>query len=114
MTHPDSDNIATIERELEAVDAALRGGSADHHDPFMRELQELGLLLEAEAPEPRAEFAGELEKRMREGFPAPPGSARALGEEVRSGLAAAAVLPPGAPRRLPSPEGVLPAPGALL
>ena len=114
MTHPDPDNTATIERELEAVDAALRGGAADHHDPFVRELQELGLLLEAEAPEPRAEFAEELEKRMRDGFPAKPGSVRALGDGVRSGLAGAAAWPRGAVRRLPSPRRLLPAAAALL
>jgi hypothetical protein len=114
MTHPDSDNTATIERELEAVDAALRGGAADHHDPFVRELQELGLLLEAEASEPDAEFAEALAERMREGFPAKPGSARALADEVRSGLAGAVAWPRRAVRRLPSPRRMLPAAGALV
>ena len=114
MTHPDSDNTATIERELEAVDAALRGGAADHHDPFVQELQELGLLLQAEASEPDAEFAEALEQRMREGFPATPGSARALADEVRSGLAGAVAWPRNAVHRLPSPRRMLPAAGAVL
>jgi hypothetical protein len=114
MTHPDSDNTATIERELEAVDAALRGGAADHHDPFVQELQELGLLLQAEASDPDAEFAEALEQRMREGFPAKPGSARALADHVRSGLAGAVAWPRNAVRRLPSPRRMLPAAGALV
>jgi Domain of unknown function (DUF4349) len=114
MTHPDSDNTATIERHLDAVDDALRGGAADHPDPFVQELQELGLLLQAEASEPDAEFAEALEQRMREGFPARPGSARALGDEVRSGLAAAVAWPRGAARRLPSPRRMLPAAAALV
>jgi Domain of unknown function (DUF4349) len=114
MTHPDSDNTATIERELEAVDAALRGGAADHHDPLVRELQELGLLLQAEASEPDAEFAEALERRMRDGFPAKPGSARALADEVRSGIATVVAWPRSAVRRLPSPRRMLPAAGAAL
>jgi Domain of unknown function (DUF4349) len=114
MTHPDSHNTATVERHLDAVDAALRGGAADHHDPFVQELQELGLLLQAEASEPRAEFAEELEKRVREGFPAKPGSARALADEARSGLGAAVARPRDAVRRLPSPTRMLPAAAAVV
>jgi hypothetical protein len=114
MTHPDSDNTATIERELEAVEAALRAGAADHQDPFVRELQDLGLLLQAEASEPDAEFAEALEQRMREGFPAKPGSARALADEVHSGLAAAVAWPRNAVRRMPSPRRMLPAAGAVV
>jgi Domain of unknown function (DUF4349) len=114
MTHPDSDNTATIERHLDAVDAALRGGAADHHDPFVHELQELGLLLQAEASEPDAEFAESLEKRMREGFPAKPGSARALADEVRSGIAGAHAWPRDTVRKLPSPTRMLPAAAALV
>jgi hypothetical protein len=114
MTHPDSDNTATIERELEAVEAALRAGAPDHPDPFVRELQDLGLLLQAEASEPDAEFAEALEQRMREGFPAKPGSARALTDGVRSGLAAAVAWPRNAVRGLPSPRRMLPAAAALV
>ena len=114
MTHPDSENTATIERHLDAVDAALRGGAANHQDPFVQELQELGLLLQAEASGPDAEFADALERRMREGFPASPGSARALGDEVRSGFAAAVAWPRDAVRKLPSARRMLPAAAALV
>ena len=114
MTHPDSDHTATLERDLHAVDAALRGGAADHDDPFVRELQELGLLLQAEAAEPEDEFAEALEKRVREGFPARPGSARALADEVRDGLVAARGWPRRAVRKLPSPRRMLPAAAALV
>jgi uncharacterized protein DUF4349 len=96
MTHPDSHDTATLERDLHAVDAALRGGAADHDDPFVRELQELGLLLQAEASEPDPGFAEALEKRMREGFPAEPG------------------WPRKALRNLPSPTRMLPAAAALV
>ena len=99
MTHPDSDSTATIERHLDAVDAALRGGGADHADPFVRELQELGLLLQAEASKPDGEFAEALEGRVREGFPAKPGSLRSRVNVVR---------------RLPSPRRMLPAAAALV
>jgi hypothetical protein len=99
MTHPDSDNTATIERELEAVEAALRAGAAEHHDPFVQELQELGLLLQAEAPEPDAGFADALEQRVREGFPAKPGSLRSRVNVIG---------------RLPSPRRMLPAAATLV
>ena len=114
MTHPDSDDTTTLERDLHAVDAALRGGAADHDDPFVRELQELGLLLQAEAAEPEDEFAEALEKRVREGFPERPGSARALADEVRDGLVAARGWPRSAVRKLPSPRRMLPAAAALV
>jgi hypothetical protein len=114
MTHPDPENTATIERDLAAVDDALRSGAADHDDPFVRELQELGLVLQAEAAEPEAEFAEALEERVREGFPAEPGSMRALADEVRAGLAGARAWPRSAVRSLPSPRRMLPAAGALL
>jgi hypothetical protein len=109
MTPPDPDNTAVIERDLAAVEAALRADAADHDDPFVRELQQLGLVLRAEAAEPDAEFAEALEQRMREGFPARPGSFRALGQEARSELAAARGWPGRAVRRLPSPTRMLPA-----
>jgi hypothetical protein len=114
MTHPDSDHTATLERDLHAVDAALRDGTADHDDPFVRELQEVGLLLQAEASEPDAEFAEALEKRVQEGFPARPGSARALADEVRDRLVAARGWPRRALRKLPSPRRMLPAGAALV
>jgi Domain of unknown function (DUF4349) len=114
MTHPDSESTATIERDLHAVDAALHTGAAAHDDPLVRELQELGLLLRADTAQPEAEFAEALEKRVREGFPAAPGSTRALAEEVRSGLQAARSWPRDALRNLPSPSRMLPAAGAVL
>jgi Domain of unknown function (DUF4349) len=114
MTHPDSDDTATLERDLHAVDAALRGGAADHDDPFVRELQELGLLLQADAAEPDDEFAEAMEKRVREGFPARPGSARALADEMRDGLAGARAWPRNAVRNLPPPRRMLPAAAALV
>ncbi|HEV3378248.1 MAG TPA: hypothetical protein VG126_13315, partial [Thermoleophilaceae bacterium] len=114
MTPPDPDNTATIERDLAAVDDALRTDAADHDDPFVRELQELGLVLRAEAAEPDAEFAEALGERMRQGFPPAPGSVRALRREARSELAAARAWPARAVRRLPSPRRMLPAAGALL
>ena len=114
MTHPDSESTATIERDLHAVDAALHAGAADHDDPLVRELQELGLVLRADADQPEAEFAEALEKRVREGFPAEPGSARALADEVRSGLQAARSWPRDAVRNLPSPSRMLPAAGVVL
>jgi hypothetical protein len=114
MTPPDPHDTATIERDLHAVDAALRGGTADHDDPFARELQEIGLVLQAEAAESDAEFAEALEQRMKDGFPAKPGSARALADEARSGLAAAGAWPRRAVRGLPSPRRMLPAAGAAL
>jgi Domain of unknown function (DUF4349) len=114
MTHPDSESTATIERDLRAVDAALHAGAANHDDPLVRELQELGLVLRADAAQPEAEFAEALEKRVEEGFPAAPGSTRALAEEVRSGLQTARAWPPNAVRNLPSPRRMLPAAGAVL
>jgi hypothetical protein len=114
MTHPDSDPTAMIERDLQAVDAALHAGVADHDDPLVRELQELGLVLQADAAHPEAEFAEALEKRVGEGFPAAPGSTRALAEEVRTGLRGARAWPRDAVRNLPSPRRMLPAAGAVL
>jgi hypothetical protein len=114
MTHPESESAATIERELRAVDAALHEGVADHDDPLVRELQELGLVLRADASQPEAEFAEALEKRVEEGFPPEPGSARGLAEEVRSGLKAVRAWPRGAGRNLPPPREMLAAAGAVL
>jgi hypothetical protein len=107
MTHPDSDPTATIERDLQAVDAALHAGVADHDDPLVRELQELGLVLQADAAHPDAEFAEALEKRVREGFPAKPGTPRAHVEAAGSRLRdLRASMPP--------PSRLLPAAAALV
>jgi hypothetical protein len=56
---------------LTAIDDALETGLAAHHDPELRELQELGLLLRADAPEPSDEFCESLDKRVENGFAKP-------------------------------------------
>ena len=58
--------------QLTAIDDALDTGVADHGDPLTRELQELALALQADAPEPTDEFRHELGRRVRSGFPKPP------------------------------------------
>jgi uncharacterized protein DUF4349 len=63
--------MATIDRDLEAVEAALTSGAADHAEPEARRLQELALALAADAPEPHAEFAEVLGERVVSGFPRP-------------------------------------------
>jgi uncharacterized protein DUF4349 len=63
--------MATIDRDLEAVEAALASGGADHAAPEARELQQLALALAADAPEPGADFAEELRDRVAAGFPRP-------------------------------------------
>ncbi len=64
-----SDETATIERDLAAVESALASGSAAHEDPVARELQELALELRADAPRPRDEWAEDMSARMLKGFP---------------------------------------------
>ncbi len=59
---------------LTAIDDALETGLAAHHDPELRELQELGLLLRADAPEPSDEYAEWLDRRVEAGFPDKPRS----------------------------------------
>jgi hypothetical protein len=66
-----SDDTATIERDLEAIEAALGGGSATHADPSARALQELALTLAADAPAPPPELAQQLGRRVEEGFQRP-------------------------------------------
>jgi hypothetical protein len=92
MNRPD-DTTATIERDLEAVETALSGGVAAHEDRAARELQELALALQADAPEPASEFAERLRGRVEAGFPRSPRSARVRGPRVARRLlpAAAAV-----------------------
>jgi Domain of unknown function (DUF4349) len=58
--------------QLTAIDDALDTGVADHGDPLTRELQELALALQADAPEPTDEFRHELGRRVRSGFPKTP------------------------------------------
>jgi hypothetical protein len=64
-----SEETATIERDLAAVEAALASGTAAHEDPVSRELQELALELRADAPRPRDEWAEQMRARVAEGFP---------------------------------------------
>jgi hypothetical protein len=68
--------------QLVAIDDALETGSADHSDPLTRELQELALMLRADAPEPTAEFRHELGRRLRSGFPKPVPERRPLWQRV--------------------------------
>jgi Domain of unknown function (DUF4349) len=70
-------STATIERDLTAVDDALRAGTALHEDPVARELQELALALREDAPEPDPQFAERLGARAEAGFPPEAGSVRA-------------------------------------
>jgi hypothetical protein len=77
---------ATIERDLTAVDDALRTGVASHDDPLARELQELALALQADSPAADPAFAEELGARVEAGFPADPGSARARGQATAAGI----------------------------
>jgi hypothetical protein len=79
-------NRGTVERELAAIDAALADGAARDAEPQSRELQELALLLHADAPGPDPEFAERLGARVEAGFPAEPGSARARAESAASSL----------------------------
>jgi Domain of unknown function (DUF4349) len=86
-------STATIERDLTAIDDALRTGAAAHDDPLACELQELALRLQADSPEPEARFAEELGARVEAGFPAEAGSlrarARSAGARIRDRLPAA-------------------------
>ena len=58
-----------IDKDLEAIEAALRDGRPTATDPAERELQELALLLESEAERPDAAFGDELADLVQKGFP---------------------------------------------
>jgi hypothetical protein len=75
-----TDETATIERDLAAVETALTSGTATHEDAAARELQELALELRADAPRPGPGFAEELRARVEAGFPRDPESSRARAE----------------------------------
>jgi len=83
---------------LTAIDDALETGLAAHHDRELREVQELGLLLRADAPEPTTEYCEWLDERVENGFPKKPapGPARwkrwVLEPAALVGMVAAAVL----------------------
>src|SRR4051794_41192747 len=66
-----SDDTATIERDLEAIERALGSGCATHADPASRALQELALTLAADAPAPRPELAEQVGRGVEEGFQRP-------------------------------------------
>jgi Domain of unknown function (DUF4349) len=59
---------------LTAIDDALDTGVAADEDPLTRELQELALTLQADAPEPTEEFRQRMDQRVKGGFPRPAGS----------------------------------------
>jgi Domain of unknown function (DUF4349) len=79
-------STATIERDLTAIDDALRTGAAAHDDPLACELQELALRLQADSPEPEARFTEELGARVEAGFPAEAGSLRARARSAGAGI----------------------------
>ena len=64
MNSPES----TMERDLLAIDEALRGRPRDP-DPEVGALQDLALALRAEAADPDAEFALLMRERVKAGFP---------------------------------------------
>ena len=79
----DPDPDPTTARELESLDAALEGRPVDPRD---EDLGELAVALCAERPEPRPEFALDLDLRVREGF----GAAARSAPAARSARKAAA------------------------
>jgi hypothetical protein len=54
---------------LTAIDDALDAGTPTETDPVTRELQELGLLLRADSPEPSDAYRERLGRRVERGFP---------------------------------------------
>ena len=104
-------STATIERDLTAIDDALRTGAAAHDDPLARELQELALALQADSPEPDPRFAEELGARAEAGFPAEAGSVRARARSAGAGIGERFRVAPGAFRRLVPAAAVI---GGLL
>ncbi|HEX5896875.1 MAG TPA: DUF4349 domain-containing protein [Thermoleophilaceae bacterium] len=68
--------------QLAAIDDALETGSADHHDPLTRELQELALALRADAPEADPDFERGLRDRVDRGFAKLPGARRPLWRRI--------------------------------
>jgi hypothetical protein len=70
--------------QLVAIDDALETGVADHHDPLTRELQELALALQADAPEADPGFEQRLRGRVESGFRKPVSSRRPLWRRISS------------------------------
>ena len=77
---------------LTAIDDALDTGVAAHEDPLTRELQELALALQADSPEPTAEFRERMDRRAQEGFPKRQPSRRPLWLKVLHPAPAIAVV----------------------
>jgi hypothetical protein len=86
----------TRDTDLERIEAALADGRASADDPRERELQELALALRADSPEPRPEFARDLDRRVSDGFGKPRRAGLTLPAALRRGwmpaLAGAAAL----------------------
>src|SRR4051794_29448272 len=90
-----------VARELDALDAALRGEAVD---PEHAELAELAVLLQGERETPRAEFARELDARAADRFAPQPSTTLRKGSDpfksalrrftpsTTAGLAVAAML----------------------
>jgi hypothetical protein len=79
MNSPES----TLERDLRAIDDAIRGAPRDPR-PEVGELQDLALALSAETPRPDAEFSESLRERAKAGFPARDGSLRTWVRRLRA------------------------------
>jgi hypothetical protein len=83
---------------LTAIDDALDTGVAADEDPLTRELQELALTLQADAPQPTAQFRARMDRRVEAGFPKQMSKARPnwrrrlLQPAAAAGMTAAAVL----------------------
>jgi Domain of unknown function (DUF4349) len=77
--------------ELEAVDAALAGRPVD---PEHAELAELALLLRDDKPQPSPAWALQLDRRVRDGFPAPPRRRAVWLRKAVPAVAVAAVVLP--------------------
>ena len=71
-----TDDAATIEHDLAAVEGALASGAATDEDAVARELQQLALELRADAPRPTAAFAELLGERVEAGFAREPRAVR--------------------------------------
>ena len=69
------------QRELDAIDAALRG---ERGPDGMDELENLVAQVRAERPAPREGFARDLDRRVAEGFAQPRGSAASRLERLRA------------------------------
>src|SRR5436190_4064959 len=61
----------TTSETLRAVDDALAGGGPDSADPDLRELQEIALVLQADAPAPDPAFVSGLDQRVARRFERP-------------------------------------------